>query len=224
MSLLRQLYPLSTLPPSCHWHIGLSLVDLIDVIQRKRLPRTDDRRRGEMKSVLCIIVRAFFFIQAILDSIFLKGFQSVIWRILKATSPSDSAKSSVYTKSQIAYSIYDGRYKAGEPRPSVAPPIQLFHPAFGYFLDTISNTNIVPDDDVIQRKRLPRTDDRMTTRHTPMAPSNGFQKNDACYFFSRRIKTRSVTGVVTHQRKLGCQQLVIGLSPRYYKHLVHLLL
>jgi hypothetical protein len=70
---------------------------------------------------------------------------------LNATSPSDSAKSSVYTKSQIAYSIYDGRYKTGESRPSVAPPIQLFHPAFGHFLDTISNTNIVPHDDMIRK-------------------------------------------------------------------------
>ena len=77
------------------------------------------------------------------------GFQNVISSILKAAGPSDSAKSSVYTKSQLAYCIYDGRYKAYEPRTSVAPPIQLFHPTFGHFLDTISNVNFMPDDDMI---------------------------------------------------------------------------
>ena len=59
---------------------------------------------------------------------------------------SNSAKSSAYTKSQTAYSIYDGRYKAGSPRTSVAPPVQLFHPAFGHFLDVIRKENIIPDD------------------------------------------------------------------------------
>ena len=34
---------------------------------------------------------------------------------------------------------------------SVAPPIQLFHPAFGCFLDTISNTGIDLEDDMIQK-------------------------------------------------------------------------
>lgn len=77
------------------------------------------------------------------------GFQNVISSILKTAGPSDSAKSSVYTKSQLAYRIYDGRYKAYESRTSVAPPIQLFHPTFGHFLDTISNVNFMPDDDMM---------------------------------------------------------------------------
>jgi hypothetical protein len=61
-------------------------------------------------------------------------------------APSDSAKSSAYAKSQIAYSILDGRYKAGSPRIRVAPPVQLFHPAFGHFLDDIRKTADIPDD------------------------------------------------------------------------------
>jgi hypothetical protein len=65
---------------------------------------------------------------------------------LKALPPSDSAKSSAYIKSQAAYSICDGRYKAGSPRPTVAPPVQLFHPAFGHFLDDISEEDPIPND------------------------------------------------------------------------------
>jgi hypothetical protein len=36
-SLRRQIDPLLTLLPSCHWHIRLSLVDLIDVVQTQTL-------------------------------------------------------------------------------------------------------------------------------------------------------------------------------------------
>ena len=74
------------------------------------------------------------------------GFHNVISGILKATSPSESAKSSAYAKSQIAYSIFDGRYRDGKPRTSVAPPIQLFHPVFARFLDDMKGTGDVPND------------------------------------------------------------------------------
>jgi hypothetical protein len=77
----------------------------------------------------------------------LTGFKNVISRILKAEAPADSAKSS---KSQIAYSIYDGRYEANKPRTSVAPPVQLFHPVFGHFLDDVKSNHALPDNIVRQ--------------------------------------------------------------------------
>jgi hypothetical protein len=80
------------------------------------------------------------------------GFENVILGILKALPPSDSAKSSAYAKSQTAYSIYDGRYKAGSPRTTVAPPVQLFHPAFGHFLDDLGTEDAIPHD--IVRKTI----------------------------------------------------------------------
>ena len=69
---------------------------------------------------------------------------------MKAVAFADSAKSSNYTKSQIAYSIYDGRYKANRPRTSVTPPVQLFHPAFGHFLDSVKSNHTFPDDIIHQ--------------------------------------------------------------------------
>jgi hypothetical protein len=66
---------------------------------------------------------------------------------MKAPPPSDSAKSLAYPKSQAAYSIYDGRFKAGSPRATVAPPVQLFNPAFGHFLDDIRKH---PDDAIVR--------------------------------------------------------------------------
>ena len=44
--------------------------------------------------------------------------------------------------------IYDGRYADGGKKPigTTAPPIQLFHPVFGHFLDSLSNKFHVPDD------------------------------------------------------------------------------
>jgi len=104
-----------------------------------------------MISVPCIRVFLFsFFFPAIHNERHSTGFQNVISRILKATPPSETAKSSTYTKSQIAYSIYDGRYKVKEPRTSVAPPVQLFHPVFGHFLDDIKSSGAIPDDTIRQ--------------------------------------------------------------------------
>ena len=40
--------------------------------------------------------------------------------------------------------IYDGRYNAKKPIDTTAPPIQLFHPVFGHFLDDLSNDLPVP--------------------------------------------------------------------------------
>jgi hypothetical protein len=40
--------------------------------------------------------------------------------------------------------IYDGRYDAKKPIDTTAPPIQLFHPVFGHFLDDLSNDLPVP--------------------------------------------------------------------------------
>jgi hypothetical protein len=67
------------------------------------------------------------FSPAIPDEQHITGFQNFISRILKATPPADSAKSA---------------------RTSVAPPVQLFHPAFGHFLDDIKSSGSIPDDTI----------------------------------------------------------------------------
>jgi hypothetical protein len=93
-------------------------------------------------------VRAFLFSLAIPDEQRLKGFGNLITNILKAMPPADSAKSSIYTKSQMVYSIYDGRYKVNSPRTSVAPPVELFHPVFGHFLDDVEAVDHIPDETI----------------------------------------------------------------------------
>jgi hypothetical protein len=92
-----------------------------------------------------------FFVPVVPDNKFcLTEFQNVISRILKADAPSHSAKSVNYIKSQIAYSICDGRYKAEKPRTAVSLPVQLFHPAFGHFLDMDNDKIDIPDDIILQ--------------------------------------------------------------------------
>ena len=91
------------------------------------------------------------------------GFEATCGLILKALVPSSSAKSSAYPKSQIDYSIHDGRYKANNPRSSIGPPIELFNPAFGHFLDDISCT---PDGDI------PKDIIRSVTRYMKAASAN----------------------------------------------------
>ena len=53
-----------------------------------------EKRRGEIGSVICILVRAFFLpLTAIHDDQHLTGFHNAVSRILKTTPPADSAKS-----------------------------------------------------------------------------------------------------------------------------------
>ena len=75
-------------------------------------------------------------------------------RILKASNPSESAKSSAYTKSQFDYSIIDGRYKANNPIRLFAPSLEIYHEAFRRFLDTVTNPQFIPDDDIIRKTVL----------------------------------------------------------------------
>ena len=109
----------------------------------------EEERRDQIP-VLHKSTRFLFLFPSLSNRQHLTGFQNVISRILKAAAPADSAKSSNYLKSQIAYSIYDGRYKASKPRTSIAPPVQLFHPVFGHFLDSVKSTCALPDDIIHQ--------------------------------------------------------------------------
>jgi hypothetical protein len=61
-----------------------------------------------------------------------------------ANTPSESAKSKEYRVYQHSSPIHDGRYGANKPVVTMAPPIQMFHPAFGYFLDYLSSNLPVP--------------------------------------------------------------------------------
>ena len=60
-------------------------------------------------------------------------------KALTAESPSTSAKSQEYRKYLHNSPIYDGRYDANNPTDTIAPPIQLFHPAFAHLLDDVTN-------------------------------------------------------------------------------------
>ena len=85
------------------------------------------------------------FLPTVPDKRGLTGYVTTCMRILGAKAPSDSAKSATYPKSQITYDIYDGRYNANAPRLSVAPPVELFHSAFAFFLDSIKKDCDIPN-------------------------------------------------------------------------------
>jgi hypothetical protein len=78
------------------------------------------------------------------------GFKNAISGIADAISPSQAAKSNAYAKSQIAYAIYDGRYKEKSPRTRVGPPVELFHPTFGHFLDEVEKKEDSPPEVIRQ--------------------------------------------------------------------------
>jgi hypothetical protein len=88
-----------------------------------------------------------YFLASVTDQI---RVENVMSRILNAQAPADAAKTTNYTKSQLAYSICDGRYKVNAPRTSVSLPDQLFYPAFGHFLDNIQDEKLLVPDDIIR--------------------------------------------------------------------------
>jgi hypothetical protein len=67
-------------------------------------------------------------------------------KALATESPLISAKSQEYRKYQHNSPIYYGHYDEKNPTATIAPPIQLFHPAFAHFLDNIMNQDLpVPE-------------------------------------------------------------------------------
>jgi hypothetical protein len=99
------------------------------------------------------------------------AFETTCKNIAKALAPSDSAKSSTYPEAQLAYSIHDGRYRENAPRWSVGPPIELFHPAFGHFLDDLRSNGDIPKDTIrytttYMRQASGNYDDELCRRRT----------------------------------------------------------
>ena len=107
-------------------------------------------------------------------------FEKTVNDIANALSPSDSAKSPEYPRSQLDYSIHDGRYRAVN-RSRIGPPIELFNPVFGHFLDDIRCTSgHIPVDTI-----------RWTTKY--MLASSGSYADELC----RRVKlTPILSGVL----------------------------
>jgi hypothetical protein len=72
------------------------------------------------------------------------GRDDAVKKCRNAKTPSESAKSKEYRVYQHNSPIYDGRYDANKLVETTAPPIQLFHPAFGNFLDDLSSNSPMP--------------------------------------------------------------------------------
>ncbi|KDR69875.1 hypothetical protein GALMADRAFT_255724 [Galerina marginata CBS 339.88] len=72
-----------------------------------------------------------------------RKFKRTIEKNYNSPPPSTSAKSGGYITFQNDRDpIYDGRYVAANPAETRAPPIQLYHPAFGHFLDESTNKDL----------------------------------------------------------------------------------
>ena len=72
----------------------------------------------------------------------LPGYSATISKATNADTPSKSAKSTGYRMYQRNLPIYDGRYDVNCSISTTAPPVQLFHPVFGHFLDDIADEKL----------------------------------------------------------------------------------
>ena len=68
----------------------------------------------------------------------------------------------LFTNSQRDLPLIDGSVDPGNPSASTGPPIQLFHPTFGHFLDDLNNENLlVPDAFLKKTVQYMRTSSRI---------------------------------------------------------------
>ncbi|KAG5635474.1 hypothetical protein H0H81_011102 [Sphagnurus paluster] len=96
-----------------------------------------------------------------------KKYRRTLEKNCNAPPPSTSAKSGGYiTFQKDGDPIYDGRYVANSPAETRAPPIQLYHPDFGYFLDDFTNEDLEVPTEVV----------RATARF--MGEASGIYKNE----------------------------------------------
>lgn len=71
-----------------------------------------------------------------------QGYNDNISKALTVPPPSKSTKSSSYQAHQWTLPIYNGCYYISTSTSATAIPIQLFHPAFGCFLNNIVNQDL----------------------------------------------------------------------------------
>ncbi|KAK0242163.1 hypothetical protein EDD85DRAFT_278209 [Armillaria nabsnona] len=78
--------------------------------------------------------------------------------IANRDSPSSNSRPSNYIRNQASdTAILDGRYDPANSTPTVAPPIQLYHPVFADFLGAMDDTSDLPEDLVVETGKLMRS-------------------------------------------------------------------
>ncbi|KAK0231368.1 hypothetical protein IW262DRAFT_1343836 [Armillaria fumosa] len=78
--------------------------------------------------------------------------------IANRDSPSSNSHPSHYIRNQTSdAAILDGRFDPTNLTPTVAPPIQLYHPVFADFLGAMNDTSDLPEDLVVETGRLMRS-------------------------------------------------------------------
>ena len=89
-------------------------------------------------------------------------FQRLTIYLNECPPPDTSAKHIRFTNSQRDLPLTDGSVDPGNPSASTGPPIQLFHTAFGHFLDDLNNENLlVPDAFLRKTVQYMRTSSRI---------------------------------------------------------------
>ncbi|KAJ6468738.1 hypothetical protein C8R45DRAFT_1017459 [Mycena sanguinolenta] len=128
-------------------------------------------------------------------------YRNLVQNARESKSPSQSAKSTNYRQVQSGdYPIYDGRYNHTHGGSTMAPPIQLYNPAFAHFLDDAANPALeVPDKVVLATADLMRRAsaiyDDENTRRSKIRPA---LKNAISYGITQLISDDRTTpdGVV----------------------------
>ncbi|KAJ7857800.1 hypothetical protein B0H14DRAFT_2750393 [Mycena olivaceomarginata] len=104
-----------------------------------------------------------------LQGMLVKQYENVVASASKGKSPSVNAQSKSYNNYQgQKVPILDGRYNALKNRPTIAPPVELFHPVFACFRARLEEaTAEVPEDIVRDTANLMRSSSAIQVSEQP---------------------------------------------------------
>ncbi|KAK0196839.1 hypothetical protein F5146DRAFT_18803 [Armillaria mellea] len=128
-------------------------------------------------------------------------------RTIKAArdTPSSNSHYNNYIKNQASdAAILDGRYDPANSIPTVAPPIQLYHPVFADFLDAMGDTSDLPENLVVETGELMRSTSRIAVlERNRSLPSRMHLSKILGFPLSQvvNLNKTSADHVILHQRR-----------------------
>ncbi|PBL01918.1 hypothetical protein ARMGADRAFT_914581 [Armillaria gallica] len=130
-----------------------------------------------------------------------QGYKRTI--IVNRDSPSSNSRPSHYIRNQASdTAILDGRYDPANSTPTVAPPIQLYHPVFADFLGTMDDTSDLPEDLVVETGKLMRSASGIAVLESSRSlPSRTYMSNILGFSLSQSVNlTTSAVHAILHIR------------------------
>jgi len=106
------------------------------------LKRNRESYESDNSNVLIQGTSTFFYFFIYTLKLFPLALNQSVKKFLQGPTPSVGAKSDSYRDFQRNRPVYNGHYNPDSSTETIGPPIEIFHPVFGHFLDDVSNLDL----------------------------------------------------------------------------------